>query len=140
MQGAAVAVAQWRWSPSAPSSATQDPVVWDVARMPPPACMQGAPFAPMNGAKRGFGPRAPWVRSTAIRSPTVWAGHAPVRERRLRAWAYHVLRRSPWPAKPGMVSPLLMERTPEVTCSTAQRRPAVSRTQAVVGSATRKLL
>ena len=56
------------------------------------------------------------------------AGHAPVRARRLRAWAYHVLRRSPWSAKPGMVSPLLMERTPEVTCSTAHSEPAVSTT------------
>ena len=136
MQGAAVPVAQWRWSPSAPSSVTQDPVVCDVARIPPPACMQGAPFAPMNGANRGFGPRAPWVRNAAMRSPTDSAGHAPVRARRFRAWAYHVRIRSPWSANPGMVSPLLIERTAEVTCSTAHSGPAVSTTKAPVGSAT----
>ena len=72
-----------------------------------------------------------------MRSPTDSAGHAPVRARRLPAWAYHVLIRSPWSAKPGMVSPLLIERTPVVTRSTAHSGPAVSTTQAPVGSATR---
>jgi hypothetical protein len=78
VHGADVAVAQWRWSPSRRSSATHEPVVCEVALMPPPACMHGAALAPITGAQRGAGPFAPWSRSTAIRSRGDDAAHDPV--------------------------------------------------------------
>ena len=43
-------------------------------------------------------------------------------------------------AKPGIVSPLEMVRAPLVTRSTAERRPAVSSTQRLAGSAISELL
>ncbi len=72
VQGAAVAVHQWRMA-SVPRSATHDAVVCDAAASPP-ACMHGADIAPVIGEYRGRGP--PWSRRIDIRSPAVVAWSA----------------------------------------------------------------
>ena len=85
----------------------------------------------------------PWPRRVSIRSPGPVAAQASgsVRALRVRAEASHVRPARAWAlAKAGMVSPLEMLRPGPATTSVAHWEPAVSRTNAPSGSATRKLL
>ena len=139
VHGAAVAVAQCRTPPR--RSVTHEPVVWLEASVPP-AWTHGAVSPPWARLHRGDGPD-PWHRSAPIRSagPRAAAASDSVTARRCDAPDTHVRARRAWArAKPGMDSPLEIDRPGPRTSSVAHDRPAVSTTTAPSGSATRKLL
>ncbi|MBK6670617.1 MAG: hypothetical protein IPG46_13450 [Actinobacteria bacterium] len=145
VQGAAVAVTQCCGADAVRRSAIHEAVVWLTVRSPP-ACTQGAPSPPLIGDHAGGAcGSGPWERSAAASAGAPRSAAEAVAASVIALRAAHAVTRlrmrSAWAAANGaMVSPFEIERAPPVTCSVAVRRPAVSSTNAVVGSATRKLL